>query len=302
MIHMSLLPVFLALVTALQEPVEVRPAARYRLWVSGYTSQTVHRYEADTGEGVGTLGEIPGAQSIQQGPDGLLYVVAEEIHEVHRYRPDGTFVDRFVKEDPDTEVKEAGGLKNPTAAVFGRDGNLYVCSFSKNNVLRFDGRTGLFLDVFVPSGEGEIDGPDAGMQFGPDGDLWVPCFNANKIVRYDGKTGEPLGPWASEGLANPRDMVFQGKSVFVTSWGNDRIVRFDEHGNFKSVFATTVRPSGIAIAPFDKNFYVTTDDKNNVKVIDSRTGESLGKVVQNNAEGLSGGTYVAFVREGAAKD
>lgn len=296
---MLLLSGLLAFLTLSQEGFVLRPAQRYRIWVSGYTSETVHRYEVDTGLQVGTLEAIPGAQSIRQGPDGMLYVVSEEEHEVHRYDPDGTFLGVFVGDDPATPEDEAGGLRKPTAAAFGPDGNLYVNSFTKNNVLKFDGKTGAFIDIFIDVTEGNLNGPDAGMKFGPDGKLYVPNFNNDRVLHFDGETGEPLGVFASTGLQNPRDIVFHENSVFVSSWGNDRIIRYDLEGNFVSIFATTSRPSGIAFSPFDGDLYTTTDNKNHVKKFDGRTGEALGKVVQNDEGGLTGGTYLTFVREDA---
>ena len=50
----------------------------------------------------------------------------------------------------------SGGLDNPFDLVFGPDGNLYVGSTSNNNVLRFNGTTGAFIDTFVPSGSGGL--------------------------------------------------------------------------------------------------------------------------------------------------
>jgi DNA-binding beta-propeller fold protein YncE len=43
-----------------------------------------------------------------------------------------------------------------TATVFGPDGKLYVASSLNASVLRFDGTTGGFIDIFVPSGLGGL--------------------------------------------------------------------------------------------------------------------------------------------------
>src|SRR5205814_10687594 len=50
-----------------------------------------------------------------------------------------------------------GGLSIPTGMIFGPDGNLYVSNHDTNSVLRFNGATGAFIDVFA-SGNG-LDGP-----------------------------------------------------------------------------------------------------------------------------------------------
>ncbi len=42
-------------------------------------------------------------------------------------------------------------------------------------MLRYDGSTGAFLDVFVPAGSGGLDGP-LNATFGPDGNLYVGSF------------------------------------------------------------------------------------------------------------------------------
>ena len=81
---------------------------------------------------------------------------------------------------------------------FGPDGNLYVASSQTNQVLRYDGQTGAFLNVFVESGG---QGPQfpVGIAFGPDGHLYVGSFVNDRILRYDGVTGEPLGIVANIG-------------------------------------------------------------------------------------------------------
>ncbi|MBN4003691.1 hypothetical protein [Nostoc sp. LPT] len=43
--------------------------------------------------------------------------------------------------------------------TFGSDGNLYVGSILTNNVLRYNGKTGAFIDVFVPAGSGGLKKP-----------------------------------------------------------------------------------------------------------------------------------------------
>ena len=65
---------------------------------------------------------------------------------------------------------------------------LLVSSESTNNVLRYDGTTGAFIDVFASGGGLEISLPE-GLALGPDGNLYVGSFFTNGVLRYDGTTG-----------------------------------------------------------------------------------------------------------------
>jgi sugar lactone lactonase YvrE len=96
------------------------------------------------------------------GPDGNLYVAT-----VHRNASPGSilkyngitgdFISEFV-------TAGSGGLEFVDGIAFGPDGNLYAANSGydgpgPNDVLRFDGRTGAFLDAFITSGSGGISTP-----------------------------------------------------------------------------------------------------------------------------------------------
>src|SRR5262249_49590763 len=52
-----------------------------------------------------------------------------------------------------------GGLSSPTGLAFGPDGNLYVASTGTSEVLRYNGMTGEFQDVFITRGSGGLFAP-----------------------------------------------------------------------------------------------------------------------------------------------
>lgn len=269
-----------------------------KLLVSGYTSEAVHAFDA-SGASLGELGAAPGAQSMRYGPDGHLYVCAEEDDAVLRFDGvTGAPLGPFVWDDPLTPVDETGGLDEPASATFGPDGLLYVASFSMNAVLRYDGETGAYVDDFIPSGTGAINGPDAGMDFGPDGHLYIPSFNNNRVLRYHAKTGVSLGPFMPADttiLLRPRSLRWRGDGMlYVTSWGNNRVLRYDLNGELVDVFATTFRPTGLAFGP-DGHVYVTSDQTNRVRVFDGSSGAPLGVFGDAPAAGVLGATYLEWL-------
>jgi DNA-binding beta-propeller fold protein YncE len=90
---------------------------------------------------------------------------------------------------------------------------LYVASGNNNNVQRFNGTNGTFLDSFVPTGTGGLNLP-IGLLFGPDANLYVASFNNKKVARFSWTTGAYLGDFVtngSGGLSGPNFMLFRPK-------------------------------------------------------------------------------------------
>lgn len=85
----------------------------------------------------------------------------------------------------------SGGLGTTVVSSFGPDGNFYVGEYS-GRVLRYDGKTGAFIDVFVGDGNLGFQLLD-GMAFGPDGNLYTVSSEHEKILKYDGTTGAFIG-------------------------------------------------------------------------------------------------------------
>ncbi|TAH36368.1 MAG: hypothetical protein EYC70_11230 [Planctomycetota bacterium] len=286
------------------------------LLVSGYTSDSVDRYNAASLAWHGRLdgGPLNGAQSITLGPDGLLYVCSEEEDAVLRYAAGtGAFVDAFVDDDPGTPVDETGGLDGPTAAVFGPDGHWYVASFNTDAVLRYQGSSGAFLDVFVPPNSANLNGPDVGMIFGPDGSLYVPSYWNHTVKRYDALTGAPIGTngnfvaFRSGGLANPRGLIFSGAHFYVASEGTDEVLRYDAiSGAFVDEFVwddpatgaddngSLNGPCGMEFGP-DGQLYVTSVNSDEVLRFDGSSGDYLDTVVAAGANGVDAPTFLRFV-------
>ena len=89
-------------------------------------------------------------------------------------------------------------------SIVGPDGELYVSDNLRNEILRYDGVTGLFSDVVIQTENDQLSGPSY-LTFGPNGNLHV--SSDDKIFRFNGNTGnfidifiQDTGPGIDAGL------------------------------------------------------------------------------------------------------
>jgi hypothetical protein len=117
-------------------------------------------------------------------------------------------------------------------------------------VLRYDGTTGAFLDVFVsansnPFGENSAGYP-RGLVFGPDGNLYLSNLWADhtSVLRYDGQTGALIDAYVPDGSGG---LSYQSSPLFgpdgnlylrntQNPGGPGAVLRFDGTGTFIDQF------------------------------------------------------------------
>lgn len=128
----------------------------------------------------------------------------------------------------------SGGLIDPDDLTFGPDGNLYVSSGSNSGgqILRFNGQTGAFIDVFATGTTANPLVRPYGNAFGPDGYLYVSSFLTDEILRFDAVTGAFVDVFASAAgipgasrlpgqLNGPNDLLFlPGGKLLVSTQGS----------------------------------------------------------------------------------
>lgn len=189
------------------------------------TNGQILEFDSRTGAYVGVAGASQGVSQIQgmtRGPDGSLYgsyfdTDTNTDGRVLRIRSDGG-VETFV-------ASGSGGLYSPLGLTFGPDGHLYVAN-NIGSVLRFNGTSGAFLDVFASGLSVPQD-----LVFGPDGHLYVSNGQGDSISRFDGATGASLGffvPPGAFGLDAPAGLAYgRSEDLYVASFPANTIFRFD---------------------------------------------------------------------------
>jgi len=263
-----------------------------RLLVSGYHS-TVHVYDACSGAFLRELGprsQLPGAQAVRL-QHGMLYVVAEGMNAIARYRADTlAFVDYFI---------QVPGNPGITGIAFGPDGDVYLGGYNTHSVMRFDGNSGAAKGTAVAPRAAGLAGIDNGLIFGPDGKLYIPGFDSHSVARFDPASGttEVFIPSRRGGLSRTRGILFEpgGEGILVSSEGSRQILRYRRDGSFDRVFASfNFGPNGIDYGP-NGELLVTGYGGDRVERLDPRTGAVLGTLVPTQDGGLSGATFLTYL-------
>ncbi len=274
------------------------------------------------------------------GPhDHNLYVSTGHLHgpgqikAVLRYDgATGAFLDEFV---------QGGQMDMPHAFIFGPDGNIYFGDRVDGNIghpqggriLRFDGRTGAFMDEFVPRLSGGLKHPVA-FVFGPDDngdgklDLYVSDEGPSRILHYDGTTGAFLGEFVtsgSGGLTFPQQLSFAPDgNLYLGSFGTGSVMRFQgptgktpgapmpSPGNSGADFVPAgsgglLGPVGVIFGPDangdgNQDIYVASILSNgvahgkegNIKRYDGITGSFIDTLVPNGRGGLDDPNLLSF--------
>ena len=208
-----------------------------------------------------------------------LLVMSNPTQQVLRYdETTGAFIDVFASPavipsicGPPTTVRPFNGI------AYGPDGNLYVVGASSvgggsGAVLRYDGRTGAFIDVFAlpalvnfPSQGSAIIHPSGGLTFGPDGNMYV--VGGRVVLRYDGRTGAFIDSiCCGFDLLNGLTFGPDG-NLYVAFIGGpplSGVLRFDPTGAGGVLpVGGFVFPKDVAFGP-DGNLYVTAQLSNDV--------------------------------------
>jgi WD40 repeat protein len=277
------------------------------LFVSSFSHHSVRRYD-DSGVFLGTFiaagsGGLNAPHRGIFGLDGNFYVASANNDRILRYHGHtGAFMDVFIQNG--SNGLPLGTLDYPVDMAFGPDGALYVSSQLNDSILRFNAATGAFIDVFVSSGSGGLDGP-SGLGF-LNGDLFVAGrFNLaadNHVFRYDGATGAfelALGA-GTMNTAYGLDFGPDG-NLYVASGGSSKVVKITgAHGASPVVTDFVATGSGGLSSPIgiefgaDGNLYAASFNTDSVKEYSGATGAPLGDFVTAGSGGLDQPNFMTF--------
>jgi streptogramin lyase len=158
------------------------------IYVGGYASQDVTRYDGRSGASKGVV--VPAGtvalrgpdNGLGFGPDGKLYVPGYDSSSVVRYDPASGQTSIWI-------APGVGGLNKTRGILFENGGQTaLVTSERSQQVLRYRVADGAFVGVFARPG-----GNPTGITYGPGGEILVAIEQQDRVVRLDAASGAVLG-------------------------------------------------------------------------------------------------------------
>ncbi|MCP3962133.1 MAG: DUF11 domain-containing protein [bacterium] len=189
----------------------------------------------------------------------------------------------------------SGGVVSPEGLTFGPDGNLYVVSRDTNQVLRYNGATGVFSGIFVDVAGGLS--LARGLVFGPDGNLYVCNQGTGQVRRYNGTTGAFIDAFAAPaGSPQMKPTFGPDGNLYVADFGSGVVRRFNGTTGVPigtGIFVTAGSgglsgPRGVAFDPAG-NLYVTSQFTHQVLRYQGPSGASPGAFI--DVFGTGGGSF-----------
>jgi hypothetical protein len=229
--------------------------------ISNLNSGRITKYNSSTGDYIEDFATgISGPTRMKIGADSLLYVLQWNGNgKVLRYQLDGTFVDEFTSDT----VNQSIGID------WDSNGNLYVSSYTKKRVRKFD-QNGNDLGFFVNS---NLLGP-TNIWFDENGDLLVSDYNGTAVKRFD-SDGDYLNDFItgihySEGVD-----FFPNGNILIGNGATSSVKMFDSAGTYIEDFIPS--GSGGLMTP---NAVVIRET--NVLSIDDNTINSNSFILEQN--------------------
>jgi WD40 repeat protein len=166
--------------------------------------------------------------NITFGPDGNLFVVKPYAQRVER-------LDKTTGATTATTGYSGGELSTPTGLTFGPDGSLYVLSADYNQIVRYNGSTLAYTDVFVPQyANGELTIP-IDLMFTSAGTLEQPGNIEGTIQLQDYSPALPMKTCVRIDLIQSGSIV-RTEHVVIDSSGSYSITQINPPGTYDVAF------------------------------------------------------------------
>lgn len=139
---------------------------------------------------------------------------------------------------------------------------LFVTDRAGDSILRYDGVTGQFDDVFASGLASRIDRPSS-VRLGPSGHLYLAGFGRGDVVRFDVESGAMMDVfyWDTQLLEEPVELLFRGDDLLVLGNDTQNAVVIDAEGAATRSFGYPEMRAAhdFVMSPDETTVYVATD-------------------------------------------
>ena len=185
-------------------------------------------------------------------------------------------------------------FRRPTAVRPRADGTFFVVAFGSNEVLHYDANFRLLASL--KGGLSGFDHPYDVLETS-DGTLFISEYGGNRIAKC-AANGDKITTFGKKGrgegqLLGPQYLADDGRGyLYVTDWGNSRVVKYDLDGAFILAIGGLSGPTGIAVR--DERLYVCEKSRKRIAVFDLN-GNPLGSLGEGALQAPEG---IAFTASG----
>lgn len=224
------------------------------LYVASSDTGQILRYDGQTGAIIGSGvfasgGGLVEPRFIAFGPGSApgipdLYVADTGFLRDRILRYDGltgAFIGEFVS-------RNEGGMGKPFGMTFDANGNLYVASFSTNEILKFDSNGDVVPgSPFIAAGTGGLTNP-RGLTIGPDGLLYVANGATESILRFDPVSGNFIDNYTfGRAVELPYGLTFgPDNNLYVVETDLGNVLKFA--GPFGTTTPQTITDTALIVA------------------------------------------------------
>lgn len=180
---------------------------------------------------------------------------------------------------------------------------LFLTDRGGDSILRYDGVTGQFDDVFASGLADRIDRPSS-VRLGPSGHLYLAGFGRGDIVRFDVASGAMMDVfyWDTTLLEEPVELMFRGDDLLVLGNDTQNAVVIDAGGMATRSFGYPDMRAAhdFVMTPDESTVFVATDTHphfgSSLQVWDAATGALVRHF--GSASELASATSVALGGDG----
>jgi hypothetical protein len=244
------------------------------IYISSRSGNSVELFDGITGEHIKSFvsansGGLSAPQEVIFLDDGDLIVTGRFNSAIKKY--DG--ITGSFKED----FTSGYTLDNPTKTNIGPDGHLYVSQWGavQNSIVRFNLKTGAFIDEVVPSFSQGMD-----HAWDSSGNMYVVSFGLKQLRKYN--TEFNLEQTTTNQLTGPVNVwIDVSNTIYVVDWEDGTVKRYNDAGVYIDTFI-----SGLSKAEgfvFDgPDLYICDWADNVVNIYNSLSGTFKKSFINSN--------------------